>query len=82
MAERANPFLGNKIIQDNKEVDLGPLTTVLFDPCETGKILELSQAGFFINDFIRENRLKITNEYLTNRATPHPDIKIIPVKWK
>lgn len=82
MAERPHPFMGMRVLKDGKDVDLGPLTTVLIDPCETGKLLELNKAGFCINDLILEKRLKITNDFMTNRKSPHPDIKIIPLKWK
>ena len=80
---RSNPFRNNKLLDSSgKEVDQGPLTTVLLDPCETQSILELGKMGHSVNSLILEKRLIITNDYMTDRKSPSSEIKIIPVKWR
>lgn len=86
MESRANPFSGWTEKDSNNNIATKKTTIVLIDPCETLSLLNMSEGGYSINDMIIGKnkelpRLKISNNYMSKRETPHPDIKIIPLSW-
>jgi len=72
----------------------GPHTTVMIDPCETQRILELDETYresadeddtdkySYTNRLFKDGDLLIDNTPMTNRKSPHRDVMVVPVKWK
>ncbi len=57
-------------------------TIVLIDPADTLKLLDLHNEGESISSLLHAKNLKISNSFITNRATPNVNVKIVPVKWR
>jgi hypothetical protein len=87
MKSLANPFKDFIVTDSAKKIVTRKTSVVLIDPCETCCLLDMSEGGHSINDMLLGKdadlpQLKISNNFMKRRKSPHKDIKIIPLKWR